>query len=210
MKLLYNPPLLLKAVFPNSVWNTKNKILVTFDDGPIPETTELILQKLDEHKIKALFFCVGDNIRKYPFLAEKLISHGHTIGNHAFNHKIITKLSDNDFYFQVNSFNQFMKENFDYDVKYFRPPHGKINFSKSFKIKNLGMKNIMWSLMTYDYKNDLNIVKLSLSKYLKKNSIIVLHDSLKSQNIILESIDFICEEAAKKGFGIGEPSECLN
>jgi len=71
------------------------------------------------------------------------------------------------------------------------------------------MKNVMWSLLTYDYKNDLSIVKYSVKKYLRKNSIIVLHDSLKSKDIICDSIKFIAEEAAQKGFEFGEPEECL-
>ena len=60
MKYLYNPPILLKKVFNDFSWNTNNgKVLLTFDDGPNPGTTEIILKKLSEEKIKALFFCVG-------------------------------------------------------------------------------------------------------------------------------------------------------
>ncbi len=67
----------------------------------------------------------------------------------------------------------------------------------------------MWSLLTYDYKNDLNLIKLAVNKYLKTNSIIVLHDSLKSKNVVLEGIEIIFEEARKRGFEIGEPAGCL-
>jgi hypothetical protein len=67
----------------------------------------------------------------------------------------------------------------------------------------------MWSLLTYDYKNDINLVKLVASKYMRRNSIIVLHDSLKSKDIIVDSINFIAEQAEKNGFEIGEPAECL-
>jgi hypothetical protein len=67
----------------------------------------------------------------------------------------------------------------------------------------------MWSLLTYDYKNDLNIVKFAISKNLFSNSIIVLHDSNKSKDIISESIKVITEEVEKKKYQIGKPSECL-
>ncbi|MBZ0200165.1 MAG: hypothetical protein K8H86_09880, partial [Ignavibacteriaceae bacterium] len=73
----------------------------------------------------------------------------------------------------------------------------------------LGLKNIMWSLLTYDYKNDINVVKFAVQKFLKDNSIIVLHDSLKSKEIIADSIELIINEAEKKGFTFGEPDECL-
>ena len=66
MKYLYDPPGILKVMFSGFYWNTNNnKILLTFDDGPNPETTEIILKRLSEEKIKAMFFCVGENIKKY-------------------------------------------------------------------------------------------------------------------------------------------------
>ena len=68
----------------------------------------------------------------------------------------------------------------------------------------------MWSLLTYDYKNDLSIVKFAVDKYLKHNSIIVLHDSNKSKNIISDSISFIADEVGKKHYQFGEADECLN
>ena len=55
----------------------------------------------------------------------------------------------------------------------------------------------MWSLLTYDYKNDINIVKFAINNYLNSNSIIVLHDSNKSKNIIADSIKYIVEAALK-------------
>ena len=66
--------------------NSDNKIYLTFDDGPTPEITEWTLQQLKKHNAKATFFCIGDNIRKYPEIFKKVIEEGHSIGNHTFNH----------------------------------------------------------------------------------------------------------------------------
>jgi hypothetical protein len=71
------------------------------------------------------------------------------------------------------------------------------------------MKCVMWSLLTYDYKNDFDVVKFAVSKYLRSNSIVVLHDNNKSKDVIKDSINFIADEAARKGYSIGEPIECL-
>ena len=76
-------------------------------------------------------------------------------------------------------------------------------------MKEMKLKNVMWSLLTYDFRNDLNVVKFAVNNYLEKNSIVVLHDSLKSKDIIAESIDYIVEESSRRGFQIGAPSECL-
>ena len=68
----------------------------------------------------------------------------------------------------------------------------------------------MWSLLTYDYKNNLSIVKFAVEKYLKHKSIIVLHDSNKSKNIITDSISIIADEVNRKNYQFGEAGECLN
>ena len=210
MKYKYDPPYLIKKIFPSCQWESKiNKILFTFDDGPIPETTPLILETLASYKIKAAFFCVGENIYKYPELYMKIIKGGHIIGNHTFNHKLISKLKKNGASEQIRMFNDIIKQNEGDKVIYFRPPYGKFNFSTISVLKEMNLVPVMWSLLTYDYKDNLNVIKFAVKKYLKKNSIIVLHDSIKSRNLIVDSINYIVEEANRKGFQIGAPAECL-
>jgi len=211
MKYLYNPPWLLKKYFNNFYWNTFNtKVLLTFDDGPNAETTELILKKLSDEKIKALFFCVGDNVSKYQELVSQILSEGHLIGNHTFNHKILNRISSEEKEEQIASVQKIFDQKFNIKIKYFRPPYGKFQLSTSAMLKKYNLRNVMWSLLTYDYKNDLSIVKLAVEKYLNRNSIIVLHDSKKSKNIILDSISIIADEVKKRNFSFGEAEECLN
>ncbi len=210
MKYNYDPPVVIKNIFRNWKWNTSNKkVLFTFDDGPITENTIKILDELETSKVKTIFFCVGNNIIKNPELVNEILDRGHEIGNHTMNHKLITNLSAQEFSFELDTFNQLMKERFNYSVKYFRPPHGRFDLITSKKLKERNLINVMWSLLTRDYKNDFNLVKFAVDNYLKKNSIIVLHDSLKSKNIILDSIKYTLERVNKNGFEIGEPAECL-
>ncbi len=210
MKLRYNPPVVIKRMFSSFQWESKvDKVLLTFDDGPTPESTPEILDVLSHHNIKAAFFCVGENVQRYPELYRKLNNEGHLVCNHTFNHKPLTRLSRNGAAEQIEKFNNLIKSDFGGDVLYFRPPHGSINLSTPSLMKNMNLKNVMWSLLTYDFRNDLNVVKFAVNNYLEKNSIIVLHDSLKSKNIIAESINYIVEESSRKGFQIGAPSECL-
>jgi len=210
MKYSYDPPDIIKKLFNVFQWNSNSsKILFTFDDGPIPETTPGILDFLNQNKIKALFFCVGNNVKKNPGLVKDIISENHTIGNHTSNHKRLTRLSGEEIRKEIFEFNSILKKNFNYDVKYIRPPHGRFNKSVVSQINKANLKPVMWSMLTRDYKNDLNLVKFGISKYLQSNSIIVLHDSLKSKDIIIDSLKFILEKVNEKNFHIGEPSECL-
>ena len=210
MKIFYTPPKILQKMFPNFVWESKvDKILLTFDDGPNPETTEIILEQLSKYNIKVLFFCVGENIKKHPHLIKKIIAEGHIVGNHSYSHKNITfkgraKIDD-----EIQLCSDATQKVIEVRPEYFRPPHGRFNLRTNSFMKKHKLTNVMWSLLTYDYKNDLNIVKFAVQNYLTKNSIIVLHDSNKSKDIICASIDFIVEEADKRGFEFGETSECL-
>lgn len=210
IKYYYNPPIIVKKMFSNFQWNSEiEKVLLTFDDGPNPNTTKLILNELEKHSVKSIFFCVGENLERYPEIAKEILNSGHEIGNHTFSHQRISKMKQVELRLSIERVQNFAKEKLDYKIRYFRPPHGRFNFRINHILSELGLINIMWSLLTYDYKNDLNIVKFALSKNLNNNSIIVLHDSNKSKDIIIESIKLISEEVEKKNYQIGKPSECL-
>lgn len=210
MKHKYDPPWLIKKVFNDFIWNSTNgKVLLTFDDGPTKETTPGILEMLDKNSIKALFFCVGQNLEKHPDLAGSIIDAGHSIGNHTYSHKVLRKLPLRKAKEEIDKFNRVYRNIFGSNPKLFRPPHGRFKVNLNKMLENREMKNVMWSLLTYDYKNDLNIVKFAVTNYLRHSSIIVLHDSRKSYPIIGKAITYIKELADTKGLEFGEPTECL-
>ena len=208
-KAKYVPPKIVHKLFPKTIWKSQvSKVLFTFDDGPNPESTSIILHKLKEHSIRGIFFCVGENIERYPDLAKQIVDEGHLIGNHTHSHKNIN-FFNKDANESIIKCSQIIEEFVGIKPNYFRPPHGRIGLRTEKLMEQNGLKNVMWSLLTYDYKNDINIVKFAVDKYLIRNSIVVLHDSNKSKQIIAESIDFIVEKIKENGYEIGEPAECL-
>jgi len=210
IKSLYTPPKTVRKLFSNFVWeSSSDEILLTFDDGPIPSTTELILKELSKHKIKALFFCVGNNIRKYPSLTEEIISEGHSIGNHTFNHQILMNKPQNIILDEIVKVNDIIEQNLGLEVKYFRPPHGRFPLKLRKYLSDLNMVNVMWSLLTTDYNNKFSDVKFAVDNYLNNNSIVVLHDSLKSKDIIIESINYIHDMVEENNFKFGDVASCL-
>ena len=71
------------------IWDkqvTDNSVFLTFDDGPHPEITKYVMDELDKYGFKATFFCIGDNVRKYPKTYKEILDRGHKTGNHTFNH----------------------------------------------------------------------------------------------------------------------------
>lgn len=211
MRYSYNPPGIIKSLFRDFIWESKTqKVLLTFDDGPQAETTNIILSKLNKLKLKAVFFCVGNNVSQNLSLVQEILSEGHAIGNHTWSHKKVTLFSAEDYYKEIEYFSRFVKEKLDYTVKWFRPPHGRFDTQLKNQLELINLKNVMWSLLTYDYKNDLKVVKFAVQKYSNANSIIVFHDSIKSIDIIEDSIQLTYDTVMEKGFTFGDEKDCLN
>lgn len=178
---------IIKKIFSNYVWNipnTENKIYLTFDDGPIPEITEWVLEELKKHQVKATFFCIGDNIGKHPEIFKKVISEGHAIGNHTFNHlngwKTTTERYLENFERCEKIIQQTVINNL--NAKIFRPPYGKIKRSQAKFIRKLGYKIIMWDVLSVDFDSALAKEKCleNVLSNVESGSIIVFHDSIKA------------------------------
>ena len=69
-----------------------NGVALTFDDGPAPETTPVILEMLNHHGVKATFFVKGEKAASYPELIKNILENGHTIGNHTMSHDVFIML----------------------------------------------------------------------------------------------------------------------
>ncbi|MBC7847421.1 MAG: polysaccharide deacetylase family protein [Flavobacterium sp.] len=173
----------IKKTFSNYVWdvsNTENKIYLTFDDGPIPEITEWVLEELQKHNAKATFFCIGHNIEKHPDIFEKVIENGHSVGNHTFNHLNGWKTATEEYI--ENSRQWSVVSGLSPNSKLFRPPYGKIKSSQSKKLQQLGYKIIMWDVLSADYDTTITPEKCleNVLKNVSSGSIIVFHDSVKA------------------------------
>ncbi|MBP7496397.1 MAG: polysaccharide deacetylase family protein [Bacteroidales bacterium] len=182
----------------NIIFNkvTAEKVLyLTFDDGPSPEITPFIIENLKIFKAEATFFCVGDNIKKYPESFNKLIEAGHKIGNHTYNHLNGWKTEQNKYIYNIELFNK------EYQTNIFRPPYGKITL-KQLNIVRTNYKIIFWSILSYDFDKTVSREKC-LSKVItqsKKGSIIVFHDNQKAESNLYYSLPRTLEFFSEKGF----------
>lgn len=176
----------VKLVFNTLVWdlpNTEQKIYLTFDDGPIPEVTEWVLDLLKSEGIKATFFCIGANIQKHPKIYQRILTEGHQTGNHTFNHIKGWKTPTKEYVQNVQKCETEIERTATNSTKLFRPPFGKITPNQSKALQNLGYKIIMWDVVSHDYDRTISQEKC-LSNVLTKStqgSIIVFHDSLKAE-----------------------------
>ena len=154
----------------------KPSVYLTFDDGPIPESTPWLLKTLEEHGAKATFFMVADNARRYPELHEAVLEAGHAIGNHTFHHKPPFRQSLQEMMDDVALADDVLHS------RLFRPPHGLILPSQQKALSEAGYDIVMFDLNTLDYRADRTPEQIigSVSRNVRPGCIINFHDSLKS------------------------------
>ncbi|MBN2857371.1 MAG: polysaccharide deacetylase family protein [Candidatus Delongbacteria bacterium] len=191
MDFLYNPPAFVKSFFPGIIWqNDSDGVLVTVDDGP-SEYTYRILDSLDRHGIKAIFFCTGRNIEKNFHEFNAILKAGHKIESHGFDHKRMI-LRDKKYNLkQIEKSNEVIRQFTGKEPHLFRPPYGLFNFHTLNAVKTHNMKMMLWTMLTGDHTGDFATVRRLTDSYLTENSIIVLHDNKKSSVIFDQSLEHI-------------------
>lgn len=198
----------IKRLFNGYVWSlpqSQKTVYLTFDDGPIPEITEWVLNVLKEHDIKGTFFCIGDNIEKHPEVFEKLIDGGHSIGNHTFNHINGWNTEDSVYLANAEACRQSIVTRTGSDVKLFRPPYGKIRAAQAKAIKQLGYKIIMWDVLSADFDTTITPEQClqNVIKNAANGSVIIFHDSIKASANLKYALPKAIEYLKENGFKFG-------
>lgn len=196
---LVKSPAIVKKYYPRLVWdipNKENKIYLTFDDGPIPEITEWVLDILNQYNIKATFFCLGCNVAKNPIIFEQIKLDGHAIGNHSYHHLSGWDSNDEDYLNNIKKANKLL------NTKLFRPPYGRIKKSQIASLIE-DYKIIMWDVLSGDFDPKTTPEKCynNVIKNTKTGSVIVFHDSVKaSENLkyaLPKAIEYLLEQGFK-------------
>lgn len=195
------PPFFLKWYYPNLIWNKatdKKTVYLTFDDGPIPNVTEFVLNTLKSFNVKGTFFCIGDNINKHPQIFERIKKEGHAIGNHTYNH-LKGWETDNKTYMD-----NFWKCQELTETNLFRPPYGRIKKSQisNLKSQTSNLEIIMWDVLSGDFDTKLSPEKCyqNVIKNVRNGTIIVFHDSLKAWDRLAYALPKTIEYLLEKGY----------
>lgn len=166
---------------------TEKKIALTFDDGPSKITLE-VLDILKKYDVKATFFCIGKNIEKHPEIIKRILSEGHQVGNHSYNHSHFF-----DFYNTKNILEEIKKtdallEKFtSKKIRFFRPPYGVTTPSIRRALQLSGHKVIGWNIRSLDggMKNQ-EVIYNRIIKRVSPGGIVLLHDTAKHSVLVLE------------------------
>ena len=188
----------LRQIFYWSYWGFSNgskDVFLSFDDGPTPKITDWVLQELEKYNAKATFFCLGNNVEKYPEIYQTILECGHTVGNHSYSHLNGWKTKRIEYFNDVQLAGDLIKSDL------FRPPYGKIKPSqRKMLIKNY--KIVMWDVLCGDYDSRLsqNQCLLNVQNNVKSGSVVLLHDTEQAWYNLQYVLPKILEHFHRKGY----------
>lgn len=179
---------------------TKQKVIaLSFDDGPHPRRTPMVLEVLAKHQIKAIFFLIGEDAERYPEIVKQIINEGHLIGNHSYKHNgkfpILWKRRMEE---DLKKCETILTNITNKEIKYFRPPFGVTNPTIGSVVRKLGYVTIGWSIRSLDTndKSRTNVL-MRIKKLAHPGGIILMHDNREHSDQLTESV---INHLAMKGY----------
>lgn len=193
-------PQTIRKWMPPGIWEMppgiQLSVYLTFDDGPHPEATPFVLRQLKEYQAKATFFCVGKNVQEQPEIYKQILSDGHRVGNHTFNHLNGWKTSPVKYQKDIEQASAFINSSL------FRPPYGRIRPGQAKVLKTEGMQLVYWSLLSGDFDEDLSPQKCleNVLGHIRPGDVVVFHDSAKAFPRLRYVLPKVLELCRKKGW----------
>ena len=214
--MVHRTPFFLPLLYPSLVWripSAKKELFLTFDDGPVSGPTEFVVETLERHNARATFFCIGDNIRKYPEVFKRIAAAGHKVGNHTFNHVNGWKTGTNQYLDNMEQCNKEILLHLpDGESQHprtflFRPPYGRITRDQINAMPDC--KIIMWDVLSVDYNLSLSAEKClrNTIRATRSGSVIVFHDSYKAERNLTYALPRFIEHFSSLGFEFNVISE---
>ena len=173
-----------------SVSTTEKVCALTFDDGPDPRTTPIILDALKKHGVQATFFVVGSKVLKNAGLIRRIHQEGHDLGNHTYSHARISFCSKKKMLREIKATQKALLKVVPSVCNFFRPPHGRfMGEQKEILEKHTHLKTIMWDVCPNDWTlNSTDTLLANVMAELKPGSIILLHDVTENTALSIETL----------------------
>ena len=174
--------IVLQQRYPNTIVlrgdATSNKVALTFDDGPDPRFTPLLLDVLKENNVKATFFLMGARAEVEPDLVKRIVAEGHIVGNHTFWHPNLVEVGDlATLETEVKKTEQVLEPLVSYKPKLFRAPYGFLYNELVEKLDELQYTVVGWSVDSLDWREmPAKEIAYNVISNTQLGSIILMHD----------------------------------
>lgn len=195
----------------DEVWRvpTHHKdIALTFDDGPYPFYTPLLLHVLERSQVPATFFVIGRCAQEFPELVNRIVASGDEVGNHTYNHYLLTKLSSEEIEDQIEADGALLEQFTGRPISIFRPPHGRFNARVVTVARELGYHTIFWSDSADDVKHiSPRLIAERVLAEASPGGIILLHSG---QYRTIEALPVIIDRLRARGYRFVTVSQLLD
>lgn len=179
--------------------------VLSFDDGPDPATTPLILDTLKKHNIAALFFVIGEKAEQHPDLVRNVQEDGHLLGNHSYaHHKFMSLQTRDTLRKDIGKAQEVLERITGRRTHLFRPPIGYTNPRFATVLREQSLLCVGWTLRSYDsvYRDPEKLAG-RLTSGIRPGMIVLLHDNLQ---VGAEALDKFIVESRKNGIKFASPA----
>jgi len=162
----------------NRVATSMPFIALTFDDGPHPTNTPRLLDLLRQRNVKATFYVIATNVKRYPEIMRRIIAEGHEVGNHTVTHGNLAKMPDERVRQELRGCHEAIIAATGAAPKTMRPPYGAITSAqKAWVRREFGYPSILWSVDPEDWKKPgSSVVSSRLVSGATPGGILLVHD----------------------------------
>lgn len=186
---------------------TQKLIALTFDDSPYAKWTPKLLDVLQMQNVKATFFCIGASVKKYPALARDIVSRGHEIGNHSYNHIDLAWLSRGEAQSEIEACNDAIRKAVGIQPTLVRPPGGNYDEYLLEAAKKTGMTLVFWTANVGDYRRPQPTDVLAVAQErTRAGGIVLMHDGVQQT---LAALPTFIHRMRAKGYKFVTVSELI-
>jgi peptidoglycan/xylan/chitin deacetylase (PgdA/CDA1 family) len=192
---------------------THNKVVaLTFDDGPDPTYTPLILNVLHKNRVSATFFVLGSQVDKYPKVMHWLKKAGHEIGNHGYHHYDLNKLTEQEIYDEIKRTERSILQTTGVLSQYYRPPGGVMTPDVLNAVQSSGYDIIHWSVDPRDWslERTASVIANSVKNNITSGDIVLFHDGGLNQRQTLAALQDLITDLRRKGYTFVTISQLLD
>ncbi|MFH1386166.1 MAG: polysaccharide deacetylase family protein [bacterium] len=183
--------------------SAKKQVALTFDDGPTPGVIDKLLPILKKENVPVTFFVIGWKVKDNPQFVSQASADGHEIGNHTYSHTSLDQMDDKKTLAEIRETSLLIMKATNKKVVLFRPPHGRLPYSKRKLIEKAGYEIVLWNANADDFYQPKKGMRTAASiakrvtSLVRNGSVVLMHDNSRQ---IVEALPIMIKDLKKKGY----------